>query len=47
MGLFHIAGGRGILWFTEIDTLIFDVVLLLAIMLVEQFILLYIYPNVF
>jgi len=31
MGLFHIAGGRGVLWFTELDTLIFDIVLLLAI----------------
>jgi hypothetical protein len=31
LGLFHIAGGRGMLWFTEIDTLIFDLSLLLAI----------------
>ena len=31
MGLFHIAGGRGMLWFTELDTLIFDAALLLAI----------------
>ena len=29
--LFHIAGGRGMLWFTELDTLIFDLSLLLAI----------------
>jgi hypothetical protein len=31
LGLFHIAGGRGMLWFTELDTLIFDLSLLLAI----------------
>jgi hypothetical protein len=31
LGLFHIAGGRGMLWFTELDTLIFDAALLLAI----------------
>jgi hypothetical protein len=30
MGLFHIAGGRGMLWFTELDTLIFDVSVVLA-----------------
>jgi hypothetical protein len=31
LGLFHIAGGRGMLWFTELDTLIFDLSLLLAV----------------
>jgi hypothetical protein len=30
LGMFHIGGGRGMLWFTEIDTLVFDVVLLFA-----------------
>jgi magnesium-transporting ATPase (P-type) len=28
--MFQIGGGRGMLWFTEIDTLVFDVVLLFA-----------------
>src|SRR5207302_853474 len=32
LGLFHIAGGRSMLWFTELDTLIFDISLLLAIL---------------
>jgi hypothetical protein len=31
IGLFHIGGGRGMLWFTEIDTIVFDVVLFLAL----------------
>jgi hypothetical protein len=30
LGLVHIGGGRGMLWFTEIDTLIFDAALLFA-----------------
>jgi hypothetical protein len=34
MGFFHIAGGREMLWFTELDTLIFDLSLLLAITIV-------------
>jgi len=34
LNLFHIAGGRGMLWFTELDTLIFDLSLLLAITVV-------------
>jgi hypothetical protein len=34
LGLFHIAGGRGMLWFTEFDTLIFDLSLLFAITVV-------------
>ena len=36
LGLFHIAGGRGMLWFTEIDTLIFDLSLLLAILAIAR-----------
>ena len=31
LGLFRLGGGRGFLWFTDIDTLIFDLVLLGAI----------------
>ena len=31
LGLFHIVGGRAMLWFTEFDTLFFDASLLLAI----------------
>jgi hypothetical protein len=31
LGLFFIGGGRGPLWFTEIDTLIFDLVLFFAL----------------
>ncbi len=31
LGLFHIGGGRGMLWFTEIDTLFFDAVLGIAL----------------
>jgi hypothetical protein len=31
LGLFHIRGGRGMLWFADIDTLVFDAVLLLAL----------------
>jgi len=31
LGLFHIGGGRGMLFFTEIDTVIFDAALLLAL----------------
>jgi len=36
LGLFHIAGGRGMLWFTELDTLIFDLSLLLAILAIAR-----------
>ena len=32
LGLFHVGGGRGMLWFTEIDTIVFDVVLLCALL---------------
>jgi len=31
LGLFHIGGGRGMFWFTELDTLVFDLALLCAI----------------
>lgn len=31
LGLFDIGGGRGLLWFTEIDTLTFDAVLIFAL----------------
>src|SRR5207244_1829736 len=31
LGVFHIGGGRGMLWFTDLDTLVFDTVLLLAV----------------
>ncbi|MEA2236667.1 MAG: hypothetical protein QOC81_1391 [Thermoanaerobaculia bacterium] len=30
LGMFHIGGGRGMLWFTEVDTIVFDVVLFFA-----------------
>lgn len=36
LGLFHIAGGRGMLWFTELDTLIFDLGLLLAVLAIAR-----------
>ena len=32
LGLFHIGGGHGMLWFTEIDTAIFDLALVLALL---------------
>jgi hypothetical protein len=31
LGLFRVGGGRGLLWFTELDTLVFDVVMLCAV----------------
>jgi hypothetical protein len=31
LGLFHIGGGQGMFWFTELDTVVFDVALLWAI----------------
>jgi|GEM_PF-3372076 len=31
LGIFHVGGGRGMLWFTEIDTVVFDAALLLAL----------------
>jgi hypothetical protein len=30
-GLFNVGGGRGLLWFTELDTLVFDVMMLCAV----------------
>jgi hypothetical protein len=32
LGIFHIGGGRGMLWFAEVDTLLFDLVLLCALL---------------
>ncbi|MEA2327571.1 MAG: hypothetical protein QOE68_2530 [Thermoanaerobaculia bacterium] len=32
LGLFHIGGGQGMFWFTELDTIIFDIILLFAIL---------------
>lgn len=38
LGLFHVGGGRGMFWFVELDTLVFDAVLIFAITaLVLQF----------
>lgn len=31
LGLFRIGGGRGMLWFTELDTVVFDIVLVYAL----------------
>ena len=36
LGLFHIGGGRGFLWLTDVDTLAFDVVLVLAIVIIAR-----------
>jgi hypothetical protein len=36
LGLFHIGGGQGMFWFTEIDTLIFDATLFIAIIAVAR-----------
>ena len=36
LGLFHIGGGQGMFWFTEIDTVIFDATLLIAIIAVAR-----------
>jgi len=32
LGLFHIRGGRGMMWFAELDTIVFDLVLLCALL---------------
>jgi hypothetical protein len=32
LGVFHIGGGRGMLWFADMDTIIFDAALLLALL---------------
>lgn len=34
LGLFHIGGGRGFLWLTDVDTLIFDLALILALFVI-------------
>ena len=31
LGLFHIGGGQGMFWFTELDTVIFDIIVLCAV----------------
>lgn len=31
LGLFHIGGGQGMFWFTELDTIIFDLIFLVAV----------------
>jgi hypothetical protein len=36
LGLFHIGGGQGMFWFTEIDTVTFDIALLVAIIAVTR-----------
>lgn len=36
LGLFHIGGGRGFLWFADIDTLAFDVILLFALLVLAS-----------
>jgi hypothetical protein len=36
LGIFHVGGGRGMMWFTEIDTIIFDAALLLALFSVAK-----------
>jgi hypothetical protein len=35
-GLFHIGGGRGFLWFADIDTFAFDVILLFALLVLAS-----------
>ncbi|HET8797709.1 MAG TPA: hypothetical protein VFO89_08480, partial [Thermoanaerobaculia bacterium] len=32
LGLFDVGGGRGLLWFTDLDTLVFDAALVFAIL---------------
>ncbi|HYU26252.1 MAG TPA: hypothetical protein VEO74_13680, partial [Thermoanaerobaculia bacterium] len=32
LGIFHIRGGRGMMWFAELDTIVFDLVLLCALL---------------
>ena len=31
LGIFHVGGGRGMLWFTDVDTIVFDLILAVAI----------------
>lgn len=34
LGLFHIGGGRGFLWLTDVDTLLFDLALILSLFII-------------
>jgi hypothetical protein len=34
LGFFHIGGGRGTLWFTEVDTIVFDLILVYCLFLI-------------
>jgi peptidoglycan/LPS O-acetylase OafA/YrhL len=36
LGLFHIGGGQGMFWFTEIDTILFDFIILCAVFAVAS-----------
>ncbi|HEV7487115.1 MAG TPA: hypothetical protein VGQ65_15665 [Thermoanaerobaculia bacterium] len=36
LGLFHIGGGQGLFWFTEIDTILFDFIILCAVIAVAS-----------
>jgi len=36
LGLFHIGGGRGFLWFADVDTFAFDVILLFALLVLAS-----------
>jgi hypothetical protein len=36
LGLFHIGGGQGLFWFTDVDTLMFDAILLWAVIAVAM-----------
>lgn len=36
LGLFHVGGGRGMLWFADVDTVVFDVVLIMAIVVLVR-----------
>lgn len=37
LGFFHVGGGRGMLWFTDLDTLVFDLILLCALAVFLRF----------
>ncbi|HVE69849.1 MAG TPA: nuclear transport factor 2 family protein [Thermoanaerobaculia bacterium] len=36
LGLFHIGGGRGFLWLTDVDTILFDIALLVSIAVIAR-----------
>jgi hypothetical protein len=36
LGLFHVGGGRGMLWLTEVDTLVFDLTLIIAVAMIAR-----------